>query len=68
AEIGRNPRLVRSFFRHPSVSYITDLRVTNAMRQNLAEFSSIERNAQQVPDEREVLSVLLGKACPRLRS
>ncbi|SIT48261.1 conserved hypothetical protein [Paraburkholderia piptadeniae] len=25
AEIGRNPRLVRSFFGHPSVSYITDL-------------------------------------------
>lgn len=25
AEIGRNPRLVRSFFRHPSVAYITDL-------------------------------------------
>jgi transposase len=24
-EIGNNPRLVRSFFRHPSVSYITDL-------------------------------------------
>jgi transposase len=25
AEIGRNPTLVRSFFRHPSVAYITDL-------------------------------------------
>ena len=25
AEIGNNPKLVRSFFRHPSVAYITDL-------------------------------------------
>ena len=25
AEIGNNPRLVRSFFKHPSVAYITDL-------------------------------------------
>ena len=25
AEIGRNPALVRSFFKHPSVAYITDL-------------------------------------------
>lgn len=25
AEIGSNPKLVRSFFRHPSVAYITDL-------------------------------------------
>lgn len=25
ADIGSNPRLVRSFFRHPSVAYITDL-------------------------------------------
>ena len=25
AEIGKNPQLVRSFFRHPSVAYISDL-------------------------------------------
>ena len=25
AEIGKNPKLVRSFFKHPSVAYITDL-------------------------------------------
>lgn len=25
AEIGRSPRLIRSFFKHPSVAYITDL-------------------------------------------
>jgi transposase len=25
AEIGNNPKLVRSFFRHPSVAYISDL-------------------------------------------
>ena len=25
AEIGKNPSLVRSFFRHPSVAYISDL-------------------------------------------
>ena len=25
AEIGNNPKLVRSFFRHPNVAYISDL-------------------------------------------
>jgi transposase len=33
AQIGRNPKLVRSFFKHPSVSYISDLWCDTCRRQ-----------------------------------